>query len=578
MAALTDTTAKDGETKEDCLQNGDHVSLETSAETKIDHLQNGAVVTSETKIDCLQNGDHVTLETSTITNNYDCLHNGDLTMAEEKEKEEEEKEETSESPPDQFVHPEGGWGWVVCLTSMCSNGTMFGSLNTFGILYVALVSRYPGDDTYNTFKTSWVGSVCSGLCFMLCIAASILSDRFGIRIVSFIGGALAFAGMLSSAFVDNVMMYYLTYGVMIGTGFALVYSPSLVILGHYFKRRMGLVNGLVTFGSAAITIVYSLVLPILLEKVDLKYTLLCLSGMVFLLMPYSLTWKPLVTRTETETTTVSQNGEVGKTRKRQERKHQFLNPTIWHSRGYVVWVIACAVALIGYFVPFTHLVKHTEDTFPGSDGHLLPMIMSTASGLSRIVFGVLADIRCLSLIRMEQVAFFVMGVSTLCIPFAGTFTGLIVICLVMGVCDGLVICLLGPIAFDLVGESGASQAIGFLLGIVSFPMTLGPPLAGVCYDKLGSYKVAFHTAGGPSILGALLLFLIPRSEASATAESSTRKAESQKNGESSLKSPGKVFTVSTGSAASQDARDEGFTAWGRRLGGEMKIIFSTRLH
>ncbi|XP_076466147.1 monocarboxylate transporter 10-like [Babylonia areolata] len=453
--------------------------------------------------------------------------------------------ETQTSPRNkEFVHPEGGWGWVVCLTSMCTNGTIFSSINTFGILYVALVDKYTGDQI--AFKISWVGSVCSGLCFMLGIAASILSDRFGIRIVSFIGGALAFAGMLSSAFVDNVMMYYLTYGVMIGTGFALVYSPSLVILGHYFKRRMGLVNGMVTFGSAAFTIGYSLVLPVLLEKVDLKYTLLCLSGMVFLLMPYSLTWKPLVTRTETDTTTVSEDGEVGKTRKRQERKHQFLNPTIWHSRGYVVWVIASAVALFGYFVPFTHLVKHTEDNFPSSDGNLLPMVMSITSGVSRIVFGVLAD-RSLSLIRMDQASFMVFGVSTFCIPFAGSFTSLIIICVVMGICDGVFVCLVGPIAFDLVGKRGASQAIGFLLGFMSITMTLGPPLAGLSYDELGSYKAAFHTAGEAK-------------SQSATTEST--KALS-KNADCPQENPGNVFTVSTGSPASQHARD-GDLAEGRR--------------
>ena len=49
-------------------------------------------------------------------------------------------------------------------------------------------------------------------------------------------------------------MFYLTYGVMFGFGSSFIYSGSLVILGHYFKRRMALVNGIVTTGSAIFTI------------------------------------------------------------------------------------------------------------------------------------------------------------------------------------------------------------------------------------------------------------------------------------------------------------------------------------
>lgn len=82
-------------------------------------------------------------------------------------------------------------------------------------------------------------------------------------------------------------------------------------------------------------------------------------------------------------------------------------------------------------------------------------------------------------------AFLVLGISTVCIPFAKSFGALIGISLVMGVCDGVFVCLLGPIAFDIVGPAEASQAIGFLLGIFSIPFTIGPPVAGiVCFNDL----------------------------------------------------------------------------------------------
>ena len=45
-----------------------------------------------------------------------------------------------------------------------------------------------------------------------------------------------------------------------------MYTPSLVILGHYFRRHIGLVNGLVATGSSIFTIALPHILKVLLEE------------------------------------------------------------------------------------------------------------------------------------------------------------------------------------------------------------------------------------------------------------------------------------------------------------------------
>ena len=69
---------------------------------------------------------------------------------------------------------------------------------------------------------------------------------------------------------------------------------------------------------------------------------------------------------------------------------------------------------------------------------------------------------------------------------------LVLICAVMGLFDGCFVTLIGPIAFDLCGPQGASQAIGALLGLFSIPMTTGPPVAGIIYDKVTSTNTRFN--------------------------------------------------------------------------------------
>ncbi|KAG8269074.1 hypothetical protein J6590_008322 [Homalodisca vitripennis] len=82
------------------------------------------------------------------------------------------------------------------------------------------------------------------------------------------------------------------------------------------------------------------------------------------------------------------------------------------------------------------------------------------------------------------------------------------IALAMGLFDGCFISLLGPIAFDLCGQEGAGQAIGFLLGFCSIPLTVGPPIAGLIYDHTKSYTMPFLLAGVPPIVCAVVLCLV----------------------------------------------------------------------
>lgn len=72
------------------------------------------------------------------------------------------------------------------------------------------------------------------------------------------------------------------------------------------------------------------------------------------------------------------------------------------------------------------------------------------------------------------------------LPVTKSFLVLLAISLGMGLFDGCFISLLGPIAFDICGRSGATQAIGFLLGMCSIPLTIGPPIAGLLYDHTGN--------------------------------------------------------------------------------------------
>ena len=49
--------------------------------------------------------------------------------------------------------PDGGWGWLVCLTSFCANGIAGGVINTFGITFAFMLKEFDSNDPNIAFKT-----------------------------------------------------------------------------------------------------------------------------------------------------------------------------------------------------------------------------------------------------------------------------------------------------------------------------------------------------------------------------------------------------------------------------------------
>lgn len=441
----------------------------------------------------------------------------DAVPVEEKRPEEEKREngDTQAAVPEkaaapaaeevEFVHPEGGWGWLVMLAAMWCNGSVFGIQNAFGILFLSLLREFGSEDDEDLrFRTAWVGSLSMGMIFFCSPIVSVFTDVLGCRVTAVGGAAVGLVGLLASSFVTSLGPMYFTYGIVFACGCSFAYQPSLVILGHYFKKRLGLVNGIVTAGSSIFTITLPFLLSGLLEKVGLQNTMRVLCVLMFVLMLAGFTYRPLLPAKPSNTRT-----------SRCPPMSQIFNINIWKSLGYRIWAFGIPAALYGYFVPYVHLMKHVEERFGvDSNKEVLLMCIGITSCVGRLIFGRVADyVNGVNKVYLQVSSFFVIGLMSMMIPVCNIFGGLIAVCLLMGLFDGCFICIMAPIAFELVGANDVSQAIGFLLGLMSVPMTVGPPIAGFLRDRLGSYDVAFYLAGIPPLIGGAVLCLIPWVEA-----------------------------------------------------------------
>ncbi|XP_058505817.1 monocarboxylate transporter 8 [Solea solea] len=443
-----------------------------------------------------------------------------------------------------FVPPEGGFGWMVVFAATWCNGSIFGIQNSFGILHMMLVKEHADpDDKTSQFKVAWVGALAMGMIFFCSPVVSMFTDHFGCRKTAVSGATLAFLGLLTTSFANSLSLRYFTYGILFGCGSSFAFQPSLVILGHYFRRRLGLVNGMVTAGAS----LFSMGIPVLLNKVveplGLSRTFQILSLFMLVQALLALTFKPLLpagggmgppgmgpgaAEPQTQSWATAQDGSRWSRVLAGLRK--YFNLRVFHIVTYRLWAFGIATAVFGYFVPYIHLMNFVKEEFKDTERDwVLLVCIGASSGVGRLAFGKIGDLLpSLTKIYMQVASFTVMGLMSIMIPQCSVFEGLAVVCVILGLCDGCVLTMMAPIAFELVGPMQASQAIGYLLGLMSVPMTAGPPIAGLLHDYFGNYTVAFSLAGVPPMVGAVVLFFVPlmhsrrqRSQASAEETSTT---------------------------------------------------------
>lgn len=399
--------------------------------------------------------------------------------------------------------PDGGMrAYSIVVASFLINGLVFGIINSYSVIYTKLQRQLQENGVENSqSRAALVGVLTMGTTFLLSPLSGVLTSLLGIRTTAVIGGCIASLGLvISSFFVDNVDVLCFTYGVMYGLGASLAYTPSLAILGYYFHKYLGLANGIVTIGSSVFTVIIPPLMDHMISNYGLNWLFRVLACLTFGISLCGLLFKP--------TPFMMLNKPIRKNAGWKVFVKSIVNVGIWRNKKYRLWAISMPIALFGYFVPYVHIGKFIELKFEDVNRHLPLQCIAVTSGIGRLVFGFLGDKRSIDRIVLQQIAFYVIGTLTIILPFVHSFGLLIAVALGMGLFDGVFIALIGPIAFELCGGASAAQAIGCMLGLAAFPISLGPPVAGHIFGIYNSYTLPFILAGVSPLVGATLMFAI----------------------------------------------------------------------
>jgi MFS family permease len=123
-----------------------------------------------------------------------------------------------------------------------------GVINTFGVF-----QSYYQDTllpSYSASAISWIGTVQGFLVFLVGVIAGPIFDKGYLKTLIAIGVFLVVFGLMMTSLSTKYYQIFLTHGVVVGTGCAFLFLPSVAIVATYFTSRRAVATGITASGGS----------------------------------------------------------------------------------------------------------------------------------------------------------------------------------------------------------------------------------------------------------------------------------------------------------------------------------------
>jgi len=359
--------------------------------------------------------------------------------------------------------------WVVVWATFVCLAVIFGVSYSFAAFFENFAKEFAAQRA----DVSWIFGLCGLVYFVLGAGGGMLADRWGPRMVCMTGMVFIAMGLFLTSLAQSLTTVYLSYGLLVGLGIALVYTPSIACVQPWFNKRRGLASGIASAGVGAGTLILPVVVSYLLIEVNWREALQMMSAGVLLI---GLTAGFLLKRAPNLSGNTS--GQLpGLTLSATLKTPSFK----WLYMGTLLGAPVM-------FVPFAHISAAARDAgVPDAQAVGLVGLIGIGSLVGRFAIGWLADRmgRIKTLMLMQGL----MGLSYLVWAGAQDPWMFAVFALWFGLSYGSIVSLLPAICMDLFGGRAVSAIIGTLYTGAALGNLLGPVLAGQVFDMTQSYAL-----------------------------------------------------------------------------------------
>ncbi|XP_054850525.1 monocarboxylate transporter 13-like [Eublepharis macularius] len=397
--------------------------------------------------------------------------------------------------------PDGGWGWMVILAGFVQTALVFGVIRSFGVFFVEFVEYFRAPSS----TISWIVSLGVAILQFASPVGSALSAYYGARPVVMVGGFLSGLGLLLASFSIHLTHLYLSIGLLAGFGWALVFTPSMATVSHYFEKRRTLAMGMAVSGAGVSSLVFSPLFQYLVDLYGWRGALMMVAAMSLNLVVSGALLRPLVLEGDN-----APNGKATPSKWPATLASLCSLELLCHG-PFMRYVLVFILVDAGYFVPYAHLVAHAREV--GCDEYQAAFIMAVAAVADmcgRIFAGWLADSGLFGRPLHNLTLWTVLtGASLALLPLGHSYTSL----MSLGTCYGFFAGALVPLQFtslvEIVGTGHTLGAIGLMHMLESVGALLGTPLSGWLRDITGNYTVSLVTAGAFLLASSLILATLP---------------------------------------------------------------------
>jgi predicted MFS family arabinose efflux permease len=396
------------------------------------------------------------------------------------------------------------YGWVVVWACFAALAVIFGVSYSFAAFFEPFAAEFGAGRA----AVSLVFGLSGLLYFVLGAFGGMLADRYGPRLVTGTGMLLIAAALAAGSLATSMLQVTLAYGVLLGLGIALVYTPSIGCVQPWFTRRRGLAAGVASAGIGAGTLVVPLLAAGAIALWQWRGAMRALAlGVVVV----GLTATQLLRRAPAAARRA--DGTVSGTPLRQAlRSPRFL------------WLYAmCLAGAPSMFVPFAHLSASARD-LGVADAQAVGLVglIGVGSLTGRFAVGALADRigRPRALVAVTAS----LGLSMLLWLAGSGYAALAAFALWMGSSYGGSVSLMPALCMDFFGARAVSSIIGALYTGAALGNLGGPWAAGRVFDATGSYA---GVIAGCAALSALSTYAAWRAVRAAPAAGARASASSR---------------------------------------------------
>jgi MFS family permease len=332
-----------------------------------------------------------------------------------------------------------------------------------------------------------------------------LSDRYGARVVVSIGAVLLGLALVLASRVQSLLLFQLTYGVLIGLAASTFFAPMIALTTAWFDTQRSLAVSLVSAGMGVAPMTISPFARWLITTYDWRTAMLVIGILAWvLLIPASLFVRQPQEMPPPQPSPARGGGQGGGADGPISSVAEALR-----SREFIVLSLVFFLCCAAHSGPIFHMVSYAMSCGIAPMAAVSIYSVEGLAGLGgRLLLGVAGDRYGAK--RVLIVGLLIQAFAIGSHPFVRELGEFYFMAVIFGAAYGGVMPLYAVLARDYFRQSIMGSVFGAATMLSSLGMSAGPVVGGWIFDSFGGYSWLFFASLGLAVGAMAIAFAFPR--------------------------------------------------------------------